>query len=85
MSLYEFVTVMVSMILALCLGHVLRSASFLAKTERDVMTACDPRQTFSLLDKIVVCVPCCLSGYTALRSFLRRIGMSQSVICSERE
>jgi hypothetical protein len=36
MSLYEFVTVMVSMILALCLGHVLRSASFLAKTERDV-------------------------------------------------
>jgi len=36
MSLFEFVTVMVSMILALCLGHLLQSASFLAKTERDV-------------------------------------------------
>ncbi len=30
MSLFEFVTVMVSMILALCLGQLLRSASFLA-------------------------------------------------------
>ena len=28
MSLFEFVTVTVSMILALCLGHLLRSASF---------------------------------------------------------
>jgi hypothetical protein len=36
MSLFEFVTVMVSMILALCLGHLLRSASFLAKTDREV-------------------------------------------------
>ena len=36
MSLFEFVTVMVSMILALCLGQLLRSASFLAKTEREV-------------------------------------------------
>lgn len=36
MSLFEFVTVMVSMILALCLGHLLRSASFLAKTDRGV-------------------------------------------------
>jgi hypothetical protein len=36
MSLFEFVTVMVSMILALCLGHLLRSASFLAKTDRDI-------------------------------------------------
>lgn len=35
-SLFEFVTVMVSMILALCLGQVLRSASFLAKTAREV-------------------------------------------------
>lgn len=34
MSLFEFVTVMVSMILALCLGHLLRNASFLAKTDR---------------------------------------------------
>lgn len=38
MSLFEFVTVMVSMILALCLGHLLRSASFLAKTDREVKT-----------------------------------------------
>ena len=29
MSLFEFVTVMVSMILALCLGHLLRNASLL--------------------------------------------------------
>ncbi|WOJ95547.1 hypothetical protein R0137_09800 [Congregibacter brevis] len=36
MSLFEFVTVMVSMILALCLGHVLRSTSLLAKTEKSV-------------------------------------------------
>ena len=36
MSLFEFVTVMVSMILALCLGHLLRSASFLAKTDREI-------------------------------------------------
>lgn len=34
MSLFEFVTVMVSMILALCLGHLLKGASFLAKTDR---------------------------------------------------
>jgi len=38
MSLFEFVTVMVSMILALCLGHLLRSASFLAKTDRGVIS-----------------------------------------------
>jgi hypothetical protein len=37
MSLFEFVTVMVSMILALSLGHLLRSASFLAKTDREVI------------------------------------------------
>jgi len=37
MSMFEFVTVMVSMILALCLGHLLRSASFLAKTNREVI------------------------------------------------
>ena len=36
MSLFEFVTVMVSMILALCLGQLLRGASFLAKTEQKV-------------------------------------------------
>jgi len=36
MSLFEYVTVMVSMILALCLGHLLRTASFLAKTDREV-------------------------------------------------
>jgi len=36
MSLFEFVTVMVSMILALCLGQLLRSASFLAKTDQEV-------------------------------------------------
>ncbi len=36
MSLFEFVTVMVSMILALCLGQLLRSASFLAKTDQQV-------------------------------------------------
>ena len=36
MSLFEFVTVMVSMVLALCLGQLLRSASFLAKTDREV-------------------------------------------------
>jgi hypothetical protein len=36
MSLFEYVTVMVSMILALCLGHLLRNASFLAKTDREV-------------------------------------------------
>jgi hypothetical protein len=35
--MFEFVTVMVSMILALCLGHLLRSASFLAKTDREVI------------------------------------------------
>ena len=38
MSLFEFVTVMVSMILALCLGQLLGSVSFLAKTERKVKT-----------------------------------------------
>jgi len=37
MSMFEFVTVMVSMILALCLGHLMRSASFLAKTDREVI------------------------------------------------
>jgi hypothetical protein len=37
MNMFEFVTVMVSMILALCLGHLLRSASFLAKTDREVI------------------------------------------------
>lgn len=36
MSLFEFVTVMISMILALSLGQMLRSASYLAKTEREV-------------------------------------------------
>lgn len=36
MGLFEFVTVMVSMILALCLGHLLRNASFLARTDRDI-------------------------------------------------
>ena len=36
MSLFEYVTVMVSMILALCLGHLLRSASFLASTDSDI-------------------------------------------------
>lgn len=36
MSIFEFVTVMVSMILALCLGHLLRSASYLAKTDREI-------------------------------------------------
>jgi hypothetical protein len=35
--MFEFVTVMVSMILALCLGQLLRSASFLAKTDREVI------------------------------------------------
>ena len=37
MSLFEFVTVMISMILALCLGQLLRSASYLAKTEREIV------------------------------------------------
>ncbi|MGI9222542.1 MAG: hypothetical protein ACR2QS_16060 [Woeseiaceae bacterium] len=37
MGLLEFVTVMVSMILALCLGHLLRNASFLARTDREVI------------------------------------------------
>ncbi len=37
MSLFEFVTVMISMILALCLGQLLRSASYLAKTDREVV------------------------------------------------
>ena len=37
MSMFEFVTVMVSMILALCLGHLMRSASSLAKTDREVI------------------------------------------------
>jgi hypothetical protein len=37
MSLFEFVTVMISMILALSLGRLLRSASYLAKTDRDVI------------------------------------------------
>ena len=37
MSLFEFVTVMISMILALCLGGLLRSASYLAKTDREVI------------------------------------------------
>ena len=41
MSLFEFVTVMISMILALCLGGLLRSASYLAKTDREVI-ACRP-------------------------------------------
>jgi hypothetical protein len=36
MSLFEFVTVMISMILALSLGQMLRSASYIAKTEREV-------------------------------------------------
>ena len=36
MSMFEFVTVMVSMILALCLGHLLRSGSLLARTDREV-------------------------------------------------
>lgn len=36
MSLFEYVTVMVSMILALCLGHILRSVSFLAKSDQEV-------------------------------------------------
>ena len=36
MSMFEFVTVMVSMILALCLGHLLRSGSFLSRTDREV-------------------------------------------------
>ena len=36
MSLFEFVTVMVSMILALCLSQLLRNASFLAKTDREI-------------------------------------------------
>jgi hypothetical protein len=36
MSLFEFVTVMISMILALCLGNILRSTSLLAKTEKQV-------------------------------------------------
>ncbi len=38
MSLFEFVTVMISMILALTLGRMPRSASYLAKTDRDVIT-----------------------------------------------
>jgi hypothetical protein len=38
MSLFEFVTVMVSMILALCLGHLLRNASYLARTSKRVKT-----------------------------------------------
>ena len=37
MSLLESVTVMVSMILALRLGHLRRSASFLVKTDREVI------------------------------------------------
>ncbi|NOX70373.1 MAG: hypothetical protein GXP15_14380 [Gammaproteobacteria bacterium] len=37
MSLFEFVTVMVSMILALCLGQLLRNASFLARTDRKII------------------------------------------------
>ena len=37
MSLFEFVTVMISMILALCLGQILRNASYLAKTEREIV------------------------------------------------
>jgi hypothetical protein len=37
MSLFEFVTVMISMILALCLGQILRSTSLLAKTEKSVV------------------------------------------------
>lgn len=36
MSLFEFVTVMVSMILALCMSQLLRNASFLAKTDREI-------------------------------------------------
>lgn len=36
MSLFEFVTVMISMILALCLGQLLRSVSYLAKTDQQV-------------------------------------------------
>ena len=36
MSLFEYVTVMVSMILALCLGHILRSVSFLAKSDQEI-------------------------------------------------
>lgn len=37
MSLFEFVTVMISMILALCLGHILRATSLLVKTNRRVV------------------------------------------------
>jgi hypothetical protein len=37
MSLFEFVTVMVSMILALTLGQLLMSASSLAKERRNVI------------------------------------------------
>ena len=36
MTLFEYVTVMVSMILALCLGHLLRNASSLARTRKHV-------------------------------------------------
>ncbi|MGI9200230.1 MAG: hypothetical protein ACR2QL_04175 [Woeseiaceae bacterium] len=37
MSMFEFVTVMISMILALCLGHLMRGASSLAKADREVI------------------------------------------------
>ena len=48
MTLFEFVTVMVSMILALCLGHLLRSASFFAKTDRKIKW-CLPYVLWSLV------------------------------------
>jgi hypothetical protein len=38
MSLFEFVTVMISMILAMCLGQLLKSASYLAKTDREIVS-----------------------------------------------
>jgi len=38
MSLFEFVTVMISMVLALALSQMLRSASYLAKTDREIVT-----------------------------------------------
>lgn len=48
MSMFEFVTVMVSMILALCLGHLLRSGSFLVRTDREVIY-CLPFMMWSLV------------------------------------
>lgn len=37
MSLFEFVTVMISMILALSFGQMLQSAAYFAKTEREII------------------------------------------------